>query len=114
MLRSRGVHILDNFPCFLTTAHAHADLEAVHDAFVASVDEMQEAGFLPRGTTATAADLPTAGTVTSSRDDDVADPPSEALPADARSGVDKHDRLAWFVPDADGPAGWRRLPQSMA
>src|SRR5690606_29026299 len=25
MMRSRGVHILDNFPCFFTTAHAEAD-----------------------------------------------------------------------------------------
>ena len=52
MMRSRGVHILDNFPCFLTTAHSQEDIATIQRAFKESVAEMQESGFLPRRTPA--------------------------------------------------------------
>jgi glutamate-1-semialdehyde aminotransferase len=48
MMRSRGVHILDNFPCFLTSAHSAEDIAFIQRAFKDSVAEMQESGFLPR------------------------------------------------------------------
>ncbi|OEZ32100.1 type I polyketide synthase [Variovorax boronicumulans] len=48
MMRSRGVHILDNFPCFLTSAHSAEDIAFLQRAFKESVAEMQESGFLPR------------------------------------------------------------------
>jgi len=48
MMRSRGVHILDNFPCFLTSAHSAGDVAFIQRAFKESVAEMQESGFLPR------------------------------------------------------------------
>jgi amino acid adenylation domain-containing protein len=47
MMRSRGVHILDNFPCFMTTAHQAEDLSFILEAFKDSVIELQEATFLP-------------------------------------------------------------------
>jgi amino acid adenylation domain-containing protein len=46
-LRERGIHILEGFPCFLTTAHSDADFEKIYHAFEESVHEMQEAGFFP-------------------------------------------------------------------
>jgi glutamate-1-semialdehyde aminotransferase len=48
MMRSRGVHMLDNFPCFLTSAHSAEDIAFIQSAFKESVAEMQESGFLPR------------------------------------------------------------------
>ena len=45
-LREKGIHIQEGFPCFLTTAHSEADVEAVIRAFRESVAEMREAGFL--------------------------------------------------------------------
>jgi hypothetical protein len=48
MMRSRGIHILDNFPCFLTSAHSAEDIAFIQRAFKESVAEMQESGFLPR------------------------------------------------------------------
>ena len=44
-LREKGVHLLENFPCFLTTAHTEADLDFVARAFEESVVEMQRSGF---------------------------------------------------------------------
>jgi len=83
MMRSRGVHILDNFPCFLTTAHSDEDIAAIKSAFKESVSELQESGFLPpRPVVATTFDL--------SR------PPSP----EARLGRDKEGRPSWYVPDA--------------
>lgn len=47
LLREKGVHLLENFPCFLTTAHSEDDLEFVARAFEESVAEMQKCGFFP-------------------------------------------------------------------
>ncbi len=46
-LRDRGVHILEGFPSFLTTAHSQVDVDFIVQAFKESVAEMQEAGFFP-------------------------------------------------------------------
>lgn len=47
MLRDRGIHILDNFPCFLTTAHSDDDVRAIVRAYREAAAEMQAAGFFP-------------------------------------------------------------------
>ncbi len=47
MLRDRGVHVYDGFPCFMTASHSTEDLRLVVDAFTSAVAEMQEGGFLP-------------------------------------------------------------------
>ncbi len=87
MMRSRGVHILDNFPCFLTTAHSEADLQQIIQAYKDSVIELQEADFLPRRTA-------TSRTVM-----DTGQPP---LPG-ARIGREPDGRPAWFVPSPEQP-----------
>ncbi|HEX5423596.1 MAG TPA: amino acid adenylation domain-containing protein, partial [Candidatus Acidoferrales bacterium] len=46
-LREKGIHLLEGFPCFLTTAHSEADLERVVRAFEESAAEMQAGGALP-------------------------------------------------------------------
>ena len=47
ILRDRGIHILDNFPCFLTTAHGDDDIAAIVAAYQAAASEMQASGFFP-------------------------------------------------------------------
>jgi amino acid adenylation domain-containing protein len=47
LLRERGVHIQEGFPCFLTTAHTDADLERVYQAFASAIDELVTNGFFP-------------------------------------------------------------------
>lgn len=82
MMRSRGVHILDNFPCFMTTAHSQQDIATIKSAFKESVAEMQEAELLPRRAVVQAA----------------FDPSHPPVP-NARLGRDKDGQPAWFVPD---------------
>ncbi|HVT28657.1 MAG TPA: amino acid adenylation domain-containing protein, partial [Lacipirellulaceae bacterium] len=50
-MRENGIHLREGFPCFLTTAHSDADLDAIADAFEKSAVEMQQAGLLSGSTT---------------------------------------------------------------
>ncbi|NOK23822.1 aminotransferase class III-fold pyridoxal phosphate-dependent enzyme, partial [Corallococcus carmarthensis] len=59
LLRDKGIHIWDGFPCFFTTAHSDADLRRLITAFQDSVTELQDAGFLP-GTARPQAQAPAA------------------------------------------------------
>ena len=83
-MRRHGVHIWEGRPGFLTLAHSDGDLDRVAEAFSRSIEEMQRAGFLPRG--------------------------GEAPPiAGARLGRDAQGNKAWFVPDADRPGKFLQL-----
>jgi hypothetical protein len=86
MMRSRGVHILDNFPCFMTTAHTPEDIATIKSAFKESIAELQEAEFLPRRAQPAV----------------LADASNPPVP-NAKLGRDKDGRPAWFVPDANAP-----------
>ncbi|HZW18379.1 MAG TPA: aminotransferase class III-fold pyridoxal phosphate-dependent enzyme, partial [Luteimonas sp.] len=93
MIRSRGVHILDNFPCYFTTAHSEADIQAIAQAYKDSVTEMLEAEFLPRSAA-------TPRTVM-----DPARPPVSG----ARLGREPDGRPAWFVPDQARPGKYLKV-----
>ena len=93
MMRSRGIHILDNFPCFFTTAHSEADFVAIAKAFKDSVLELQEAEFLPRRRQADVRTL------------DADKPPVTG----ARLGKDAQGNPAWFVPNPDAPGKFMRI-----
>lgn len=94
MMRSRGVHVLDNFPCFFTTAHSAADVAVIKSAFKESVRELQESDFLPRH----------AGSGADSGFD-ASKPP---VPG-ARIGKDRDGRPAWFVTNPDNPGKFLKL-----
>jgi amino acid adenylation domain-containing protein len=93
MMRDRGVHILDNFPCFLTTAHTPQDIAVIKTAFKEAVAELQEADFIPRRTDAAPAAF------------DASRPP---VPG-ARIGKDPSGNPAWFVPNPEQPGKYLRL-----
>ncbi|HXN23479.1 MAG TPA: amino acid adenylation domain-containing protein [Candidatus Dormibacteraeota bacterium] len=46
-LREKGIHALEGFPCFLTTAHTDADIERIYKAFAETIAEMQAGDALP-------------------------------------------------------------------
>jgi hypothetical protein len=93
MMRSRGIHILDNFPCFFTTAHSAEDMAAIKTAFRDSVLEMQEADFLPRRVAASEAQF------------DASRPP---VPG-ARLGKDGEGKPAWFVSKPGAPGKFLKV-----
>ncbi len=93
MMRSRGIHVLDNFPCFFTTAHSEADFAAIVKAFKDSVLELQEAEFIPRRRPAERLAF------------DASRPP---VPG-ARLGRDPDGKPAWFVANPDTPDKYMRV-----
>ncbi len=93
MMRSRGIHILDNFPCFFTTAHTEEDFAAIASAYKESVRELQEADFLPRR-------APIARVLF-----DASKPP---VPG-ARLGRDADGKPAWFVPHPETKGKFLRV-----
>lgn len=93
MMRSRGIHILDNFPCFFTTAHSEADFQQMAQAYKDSVIELQEGQFIPRH-------VATPRTVM-----DADRPP---LPG-ARLGREPDGRPAWFVAHPQQPGQYLKV-----
>jgi glutamate-1-semialdehyde aminotransferase/malonyl CoA-acyl carrier protein transacylase len=87
-MRAKGVHVWEGRAGFLTTAHTDADLDHVCRAFAESIEEMQEAGFLPRS---------------------VPEPPV----AGARLGKDASGRDAWFVPDPERPGKFLQVGEEV-
>jgi amino acid adenylation domain-containing protein len=92
MMRSRGIHILDNFPCFFTTAHSAADFAAIKKAFKESILELQASEFLPKR-------------ASSEKVFDATKPP---VPG-ARIGKDADGKPAWFVANPDVPGKHMRI-----
>ncbi|MBN8247981.1 MAG: aminotransferase class III-fold pyridoxal phosphate-dependent enzyme, partial [Verrucomicrobia bacterium] len=109
-MREKGIHIWDGFPCFMTTAHAAADMDRVVACMEATVLELKAAGFLPdRSYLLETVNLTLGGTETPAA---VPSPPPMPTPpaervirADqppvpgARLGRTPKGEPAWFVPD---------------
>ena len=95
MLRDRGVHIYDGFPCFLTTSHGDAEVDFIIKAFKESVAELQEAGFLP--------ELPRRETPLNAFDANRPPVPG------ARLGRDPLGNPAWYVPSTEAPGKYVKL-----
>jgi hypothetical protein len=93
MMRVRGVHILDNFPCFFTTAHTAQDIAVIKTAFKEAVAELQEADFIPRRMTAAAAAF------------DASRPPTPG----ARLGRDADGKPAWFIANPEAPGKYIKV-----
>ncbi|RKH43262.1 polyketide synthase [Corallococcus sicarius] len=100
LLRDKGIHIWDGFPCFFTTAHTEADLQRLITAFQDSVTELQDAGFLPGTARQTQAPAPVAL--------DSNQPP---VPG-ARLGRDPQGNPAWFVPHPTVPGKFVKLSET--
>jgi amino acid adenylation domain-containing protein len=49
-LREKGIHVLENYPCFFTTAHSDEDFARVVDDFRESIRLMLAGGMLPSAT----------------------------------------------------------------
>ena len=84
LMRYKGIHIVEGFPCFLTTAHTDADIACIIESFETSVSELREAGMIPDFELPAIEKLKTLNI-----------PP---LP-NARLGKDREGNPAWFIAD---------------
>jgi amino acid adenylation domain-containing protein len=102
LMRWRGIHILDGFPCFMTDAHTNEDIDTMIAAFNASIADMIEAGFFKAQHAAAVVSLatPAAPAITNA-----SAPPVEG----ARLGRDKDGNPAWFVQDENNPGKYLQI-----
>nr|WP_121273035.1 polyketide synthase [Pedobacter schmidteae] len=83
LMRYKGIHILEGFSCFLTTAHTQADIEQIIKTFEESLTELKAVEFIPEY----------------QEQVDFNTPP---LP-NARLGKDIDGNPAWFIADDKNP-----------
>lgn len=96
MMREKGIHIWDGFPCFITEAHTDADITTIQEACLSSIDALITAGFLIPGVNE-ADNVPGVWS---------ADHPP--VPG-ARLGRDQSGNPAWFIADPENPGTYRQL-----
>jgi amino acid adenylation domain-containing protein len=86
LMREKGIHILDGFPCFITDAHTETELDAIASAFEESAKGLIASKFL----------LPKVENSSIFVKSDIEDKPPVA---GARLGRDKNGNPAWFIED---------------
>ena len=99
MMREKGIHIWDGFPCFMTTAYKMEDIQTLKNTFISCVDELISAGIL-----------------NSEQKDSVlrhTESPIEALNKPpvpgARLGMDQLGNPAWFVEDSQEKGSFLKI-----
>ncbi|MCY7359050.1 MAG: aminotransferase class III-fold pyridoxal phosphate-dependent enzyme, partial [Rudanella sp.] len=97
LMREKGIHIWDGFPCFMTEAHTDAELEMIVHRFIESVEELTKATFFPQITTDTSV-VPT---------NDV--PYASSPVPGARVGRDLQGNPAWFIPNPEQPGKYLQV-----
>ena len=98
LMRLKGVHVWDGFPCFVTEAHTDKETEYIIKLFVESADEMIAAGFFKTNNLSKAAPDGSAA-------NDFSQPP---LPG-ARLGRDEAGNPAWFIADKKSDGKYLRV-----
>lgn len=97
LMREKGIHIWDLFPCFLTAAHTKDDVNKIIAAFRESVNELVESGFFPsRKPQLNAAK------------EEVNSMMESPFPG-ARLGRDKDGNPGWFISDTKNPGKYLQV-----
>jgi hypothetical protein len=109
LMRLKGIHMYDGFPCFLTEAHSNEDVTKIIDAFKSTFAELISLGLIPGNSKPTAtptnhlngsAKSSVASTPTThDSEDQFINPP---VPG-ARLGKDPQGNPGWYVPDPNEP-----------
>ncbi len=102
LMRYKGVHIMDGFPCFLTLAFTDADVDFVISKYKEALSELVEIGFIEKNTIQKVHQeiKPTNGSET-----------TQNLPPvpGAKLGKDANGKPGWFVPDPERPGKYKQV-----
>ncbi|QEC74517.1 polyketide synthase [Mucilaginibacter ginsenosidivorax] len=99
LMRFKGIHIWDLFPCFVTAAHTDEEIDQIITAFKESVAEMIESGFMPSEKPKTAVNTPV-------------NLPSVPPVPGAKLGRDKDGNPGWFISDSNNPGKFLQVKLS--
>lgn len=92
LLREKGIHIWDGFPCFLTLAYTEQDIKQIINAFKESIKEMTQVGFFH-------SELMTHSLNSNyKKQSAILNTPPKP---NARLGIDEKGNPAWFIHEAD-------------
>ncbi|RNL52565.1 polyketide synthase [Pedobacter jejuensis] len=91
LMREKGIHVLDGFPCFITETLTYQNIDSIISCFVESMDEMIEAGFFP-----------SVNKVNNNfKIDEVVVDKNNPPVTGAKLGKDREGNPAWFVQDSN-------------
>lgn len=96
VMRLKGIHILEGFSCFLTTAHSDRDIETIIEKFEESLIELKAVDLIPDY------EHPESN-------EEIIDPFAVPPLPNARLGKDKSGNPAWFVLDEKNPGNYLQL-----
>nr|WP_229321281.1 polyketide synthase [Larkinella knui] len=99
LMREKGIHIWDGFPCFITEAHTDAEIDQVLRLFRESIQEMIDADIFKSNPKTAASNEKNGPTYTFN------EPPTP----DARLGRDRDGNPAWFISDPDQPGKYLQI-----
>ena len=102
MLRHKGIHIYDGFPCFLTEAHTQEDIDTIIYKFKEALLEIVELGFIPGHTNGQKVNGKSSIAHPSFNSNN---PP---IPG-AMLGKNPDGSPGWFVPDPSRPGKYLKL-----
>ncbi|GAB3929089.1 polyketide synthase [Larkinella terrae] len=93
LMREKGIHIWDGFPCFITAAHSDKEIDQIIVACLESVNELTEAGFFVKksSTIEASEDIPAYFA------SDISPVPG------AKLGRDRNGNPGWFIENPDQP-----------
>lgn len=94
LMRYKGIHILEGFPCFLTTAHSQADIDQIINTFEECLTELKAVPFIPEYENPEGQPAINLNT-----------PP---MPG-AKLGKDKDGNPGWFVKDDKNPGKYLQV-----
>jgi glutamate-1-semialdehyde aminotransferase len=99
LMRNKGIHIWDLFPCFLTASHTKEEVDTIISVFRESVDELIESGFFPSKKVEVEAEAAK----------EEFNPFMEAPFPGARLGRDKNGNPGWFIVDSNNPGKYLQV-----
>lgn len=97
LMRYKGIHILDGFPCFLTMAHTDREVNLIIEKFEETISELTDAGFFVSHSQENRSD--------NEKYKILEEPP---IPG-ARLGRDRDGNPAWFIVDPNHPGKYKKL-----
>lgn len=100
LLREKGIHIYDGFPCYLTTEIMEADVDRVIDSFKQSIGELLDVGFF--------GGIPKKANGLGHEKKHVVSWASPPVPG-AKLGKDQQGNPAWFLLDDENPGKYLKI-----
>ncbi|GAB4025284.1 amino acid adenylation domain-containing protein [Spirosoma gilvum] len=99
LMRNKGIHIWDGFPCFLTEAHTEQEIDTIIDRFAESIRELIEVGIFK------------SDRVRIDSSETIGKPVVRNTPPapGARLGRDQQGNPAWFIPNPDQPGKYLQV-----